>query len=277
VKSTVRSLAEIGGTWALIAGALLMASQTSSVPLRALLFLVIASRQYALIVLNHEAFHSLLSPRPKLNDWMGRFLLSFPLGSAFDVSRKKHLSHHRLLGRTEDPDYVWYEIGERHGLIGLVQHLLDLPRRQLTYTYAAKPNEKASKRLGWVIGYQVGWIAGLTALGGIWVYPLFWVAPLFLAVLLDKLRSFCEHTSSLPASSVPVVRTFLSNPVERFFLSPFDMNYHAEHHRFPHVPHYRLREYSAKLLELEGGTHYRAETSYLAALWRQTRTKEVPA
>lgn len=34
--------------------------------------------------------------------------------------------------------------------------------------------------------------------------------------------------------------SFISNPVERFFIAPNHMNYHAEHHFFPFVPHGNL-------------------------------------
>lgn len=274
-----RSLLEIAFTWALIAGAIALAVSTDSAPLRFLLFLTIASRQYALIVLHHEAFHGLLAVRPRLNDAIAKFLLAFPLGSTFEVSRKKHLAHHRLLGQKEDPDFVWYEVGEIDGVVGIFRYLLAVPSRQVSYTYATKADEAPIKRanLAWVGTYQIFLLVSLTRLGGWTTYPLFWVMPLFVAVLLDKVRSFCEHTSSLPANSLPVVRTFRSGRVERFFLAPFHMNFHAEHHRFPNVPHYRLPEFSERLREREHGTHYRTEGSYLTILWRNRRRFRVPA
>ncbi len=34
--------------------------------------------------------------------------------------------------------------------------------------------------------------------------------------------------------------TYLSNPIERMFVAPMNMNYHAAHHLWPSIPYYNL-------------------------------------
>jgi fatty acid desaturase len=87
-------------------------------------------------------------------------------------------------------------------------------------------------------------------------YLLLWMLPLFtvLQVLL-RLRAVCEH-GAVPDTSNPLTaaRTTIAPAWARFFLFPHHMNYHIEHHLYPSVPHYRLRE-CHDLLAARGALH----------------------
>jgi fatty acid desaturase len=63
-------------------------------------------------------------------------------------------------------------------------------------------------------------------------------------------RVFCDHANAGRAdgSGAPLLITYYSNPFERFFVAPFEMNYHAEHHLCPFVPHYNLPKLRALIL-----------------------------
>jgi fatty acid desaturase len=62
------------------------------------------------------------------------------------------------------------------------------------------------------------------------------------------LRTVAEHSGigSRPrftSESVDVVsttRTIVSNPIIRFLISPYAINYHTEHHLYPSVPYFHL-------------------------------------
>ena len=76
-------------------------------------------------------------------------------------------------------------------------------------------------------------------------YFALWLLPLgTLGSFYNDLRSFCEHSlvgrDAFDKSERMI--SFISNPVERFFIAPNHMNYHAEHHLFPFVPHNSLPE-----------------------------------
>jgi fatty acid desaturase len=95
---------------------------------------------------------------------------------------------------------------------------------------------------------QAAILAAFSAAGHPLAYFYLWVLPLVtLAVLFNGARVFCDHSVHAGASTAPeaLIVTYTSNPLERFFFAPFHMNFHAEHHFFPYVPHYnlpRLRE-----------------------------------
>lgn len=70
-----------------------------------------------------------------------------------------------------------------------------------------------------------------------------WILPLVtLVVLLNAVRVFCDHANAVdePDDEYHRLVSYVSTPLERFFIAPFHMNYHAEHHLFTYVPHYRL-------------------------------------
>ncbi len=209
-----RSYAEIGWTWLQIVAAWALVSIFEHWWAFLCAIPFIAARQYALAVLLHEGQHRLLHPRRQINDGIARWLLAAPLGADFDASRVSHLLHHRYLGNPAlDPDYPLYAEGRwrrQPGALG--------KRKEFFRSCAA----------------QAALVASLTLTIGIWAYPLLWLLPLALAGILDRLRIKAEHSPD------GRVWSHHSNPVERFFLAPFGMNRHREHHFAPHMPHHRL-------------------------------------
>jgi fatty acid desaturase len=90
--------------------------------------------------------------------------------------------------------------------------------------------------------WQVSLIGGLTFLVAWWAYPVLWLGPVYLAFVADNFRAFAEH--SWPESDFKANRhrliTYSSNPIERMFVSPCNMNCHAAHHLWPSIPYYNL-------------------------------------
>ena len=92
--STTRGLLETGGTWALLT-VLIGAYIWHPRPLTYLAaFVLVASRQYALLILMHDAFHSLLHPHRRVNDVVGAWCIGAACGSSYWGSRGSHLEHH---------------------------------------------------------------------------------------------------------------------------------------------------------------------------------------
>ena len=58
----------------------------------------------------------------------------------------------------------------------------------------------------------------------------------------DLVRSVLEHAQ--PESDAKAdqhrLTTFLSNPIEKIFFAPMNMNYHAVHHLWTSIPYYNL-------------------------------------
>ena len=80
--SPYRPLAETVLTWAVIAAIVIVYRHYPTAWTFAAAFILIASRQYALLILLHDAFHSLLHPTRRVNDFVVSMLVRAPCGSA---------------------------------------------------------------------------------------------------------------------------------------------------------------------------------------------------
>jgi fatty acid desaturase len=265
--SPARTVVEIGSTWLQLIAIIAVALYFDSIWLTVLAFVLVGARQYGLLILLHDASHGLLHPKRRVNDAMTLWLLAAPCGSSFINSRKTHLMHHRFLGDDiKDPDYFLYCSGApapKSHPFRFTWHFTKLVfGGQVIHTLFGKLGggtapAQSKAELGSKIRAllpvalaQLVILGAFTLAGHPFAYFYLWVLPLItLAVLFNGVRVFCDH--SVPAGSAThaeaLIVTYLSNPVERFFLSPFHMNFHAEHHFFPYVPHYNLPKLRALL------------------------------
>jgi fatty acid desaturase len=224
-------------------------------------FIVVSSRQQALLNCEHECVHRKFLPSLALNNFVGRYLCAAPVGSPFGVARARHLAHHRLLATPEDPDKGLHDGSPpKDTPLGLVRYFVHglLGGYALMVLFGPKegaiaPGPDSTRRdlLSILISQAVIAVA-LSALFAWWVYPALWLAPLASVTALSHLvRSFVEHaiTDSETRDHSNRLITIRSNLVERAVLSPYFMNYHAEHHLLPSVPAPRLRELSRTLAD----------------------------
>lgn len=159
-----------------------------------------------------------------------------------------------------------------------------------TDAHAADTNRRrhSPRDLAIIAGWQLLLAGGLTALAGwasggrtpldvlvrgLWGYPALWLLPVYLFTYLPNLvRSFVEHSHPEDDDKADEHRliTFLSNPVERLFMSPMNMNYHIAHHLWPSIPYYNLPTADAELRALpperREGLTWRG--SYAGYLWQ---------
>lgn len=106
--SPIRSMLEIFGTWLILLTTIGICLTWPNPIFYGIAFFIIASRQYALMILMHDGFHSLLHPNRKINQFISCILLAYPCGSTFWIGRKSHLTHHSTLGQCHDPDWELY-------------------------------------------------------------------------------------------------------------------------------------------------------------------------
>jgi fatty acid desaturase len=230
----------------------------------------VSARQYALAILLHDAQHTLLHRNKSLNRSLAIWLIAAPLGTDFEGSQRSHLDHHFHLGeQNEDPDYALYCFGEPAPKQSAWQIAFSFLARIaggkwvsiLDNLEAARPHEPATGharpllvrwafqltgfvvRLRTLILVQSVLLIAFTLAFGWYGYFALWLLPLtVLASFYNDFRIFCEH-SLVGRDAVGKderMVSYISNPVERFFFAPNHMNYHAEHHSFPFVPHHHL-------------------------------------
>jgi fatty acid desaturase len=254
-RRPARVLGDAALSWALVAAAVAAAALWREPWVWALAVLVIGSQQYALQILLHDGQHGTLLRTRRATRRFARWALSAPLLMPYESFRAKHLAHHRHLGSEADPDRYYHRSADK-GTLGRFAWFLTALGSALSTAAGAlrgsgtrsagRPRDAARSGPGDVapvVAAQLALAAALTAAAGPWGYPLLWWLPYFVGLfLMQNLRSFAEHAHPEPDALADRHRlvTFVSHPVERFFVAPHNMNFHAEHHLHPQVPYYHL-------------------------------------
>jgi fatty acid desaturase len=259
----------------------------------ALVFFVVSSRMNGCLTLAHDAWHTSLMPSRKWNDFFGGWLCSYPFGSVYGSARAGHLAHHKYLGTEKDPDSDFIGHFGRHMFVGqlIIMISSQLFGRKTAQMKAAEETyseeKQAAKSKGLpemfnVVVMQAIIGSTLWALSGhFWTYFLVWFFPIVtLGTLCYFIRAFGDHArlaSDPPGPQEGRLITFAHQLAwERAFLSPFEFNYHAEHHLFASVPHQHLPKLHGMVKDKEGYLRQvivrNNYTAFLAAYIKQVRS-----
>lgn len=273
--------AYLGAAWVLILGGMALFRWHPTWWTFAIGFAVVSARQQVLLNVEHECIHAQFVRSRIANDRVGVALCASPCGSPYWASRARHLAHHRRLATPDDPDAVLHTGVDKATGRGLARYfglglLGGYALRAVTAkmdTVVIDPSWRRRDRRNLVVA-QVILAVGFTLAFGWWAYPLLWLAPLMtVTVALHALRSFGEH-ALLPGEEVTHANrliTTTSNPLERFFMAPYNMNYHSEHHLFPWVLATNLPEVRRRLGDQPAVPARLTRRSYLGTLVRSVR------
>lgn len=253
--SVVALLAE----WTVIVAAAAVALAWWSWPAALLAGAVIATRQHALLVLYHDAVHGLIARPRRLNDLLINATVGVPLLLPVHLYRALHVSHHRHLGSERDPERVLLYRGQRWSYrplgtgalaLQLAGDLLGWNACVLSWRYFVERRRGGGLRLprtrfhpelvAQYALFAAAWGAAATAAPTFALrLALLWFLPyVTLTQLLQKLRSFAEHTDDEEAA----LRSCSWAPgiLGRLTLWPYNINYHREHHARPDLAWDRL-------------------------------------
>ena len=272
------NFAYLGLAWALMLGAIAVFWAVPAWYTFVAAFLVVSSRQQALLNCQHECGHGKFVSSRKWNAFVGRWFCAAPVGSPYESARHRHLTHHRLLATADDPDRDLHAGARTKTRAGMARHfiggmlggyagmvLMGPPPRD----GAGAGSGSARRDLVSLVVAQGALAAGFTLAFAWWIYPALWLAPLATLTVLSHLtRSFVEHAISEYEEEAHSNRliTITSNRVERFFVAPYSMNYHAEHHLVPSVPAPRLRRLHHELAARDDLPPLLVRPSYSQAL-----------
>jgi fatty acid desaturase len=223
-------------------------------PLTILLAVILlGGRQLGFGVLVHECGHRTLFASPRLNDFVGDWIVAPPTFNNMKAYMRGHLEHHRQAGTREDPDLANYRDYPISGARLRRKLLRDLTGRTGSRTLRRlgsgirnlrrlDPGTRASLLRG--LGANVAMLGVMTAFGAPWLY-LLWVAAFVVTnPLVSRIRQIAEH-AAVPDLYDPDprrnTRTLRANWLERLVFCPHQVNYHLEHHFLASVPIYRLR------------------------------------
>ncbi|CAN5176428.1 fatty acid desaturase family protein [soil metagenome] len=271
-RSRWRGLALVAHAWAVIvlAGAVFVIWPN---PLTYILaVMLIGARQLGLAILMHEAAHGGLHPNLKVNDGVGEWLCAATMGASLASYRPYHLTHHKYAQQAEDPDLVLSApfpttraslrrkivrdltgqtfFKQRFG--GVLEQLRgssgDQPKGAIFAGEVA--------RQGPFLLWNLGLLAVLSAMGLWWAWLALWIVPMATWFpLVTRLRNIAEHALVAKDEPDPFrhARTTKANWIERALIAPYQVNFHAEHHLFMHMPCWNLPK-AHRLLETKGLT-----------------------
>jgi fatty acid desaturase len=286
VRDTMLRWGLIGAAWAAVAQVPEWWAVALAIP-------VIGSSYYGLFIIGHDGMHRRLFHPRWLNDLWNDCLGQGPMGAVTHINNRNHLRHHQHLATDDDPDrhkHACFNKADHGELVGFVAGAVGLLRTarnvfQPGRATGRRADEESSdtytlRDVAIIGGVQLAIAGGVTAAIGWWAYPVLWLLPLFLfTYLADNLRSFCEHSQPRNdvASDGRRLITYVSNPLERWFLAPMNMNLHAAHHLWPSIPYYNLPRADAEMRRAPAAAGLEWRSSYLgyvARYWRALPLEE---
>ena len=277
-KSNVVGALLVLHAWALIFGSMALFVAWPNPLTFVLAVMVIGARQLGIAILMHDAAHGLLFANRRANEWVATWLCAAPVFTSLQLYRPYHLTHHRHTQQAEDPDLglsapfpitrksLWRKIGRDLSGQTAYQRRLEQFRRGLAREWKS-------------FAANLVLLAGLSAVGCWWLYPLLWLVPLATWYqLVSRVRNIAEH-AVVPDNDDPLrnTRTTLANFFERLFVAPYWVNYHLEHHLFMFVPCWRLPEAHRALLAAGLRDRMEIQPGYAAVLRLATSRREEDA
>tara|TARA_B100001939_G_scaffold322226_1_gene312512 strand:- start:60001 stop:61500 length:1500 start_codon:yes stop_codon:yes gene_type:complete len=245
--------------------------------------LLLASRQHALLVLYHDAVHFLIASNKRLNDFIINASAGVPLQLPVHMYRALHLSHHKDLGTDADPEKVllyrdqpwdYRPLNTSALLHQLAGDLFVINSLRMVWRYLGELRSQHRLKLTEMRFYPelllmllLFWISVAIA----WYFApettlkvlVIWFGSYFtFTQLLQKIRSFAEHTSA--EDDPELACSWSAGWLGRIFIWPYNINYHREHHKYAGIPWYRLPEVFA-------GTEQRKGNQLIEHLWKGNR------
>ena len=272
-------------TYAILGGCFYWMMHSQQLYVYATSFVLIGLMQYRIVISCHEAVHfSLLHPK-WLNELIGGINCAM-VGMNLERYRRQHMTHHWATSLEEDSDsYIYMPILQAKPGIHrfLVWVLGTVKEVALKFTAKSLTISKQKESTKLVHLHSLLLLLVNASLWGImfyffnwWFYFAFWVLPVgTLDVFMNRTRVFIEHgyVHLINGEGEPVrkehqVETIdiISNPIEKFFISPFSFNYHYSHHKYPSIPHYNNQKVHNMLKE-DGRVHL-VRKSYIRILAR---------
>ncbi len=246
---------------------------------------VVGTRFYALWVIGHDGLHRRLFTKTQHNDLFSDLFVFGAIGAITRLNNRNHIDHHLHLSSALDPDRHKHGSFNKRSPLELAAFLTGTSSllRSVWNVFGPKKEQAPSgvKRRytarDWTIlvAWQVLLITGLTWGIGFWAWPVLWLLPVYVFTFLgDNARAFVEHSHPEVDALADRHRlvNVVSNPVERLFFSPMNMNLHTAHHLWPSIPYYNLPIANEELQRLPAAQNIDVRSSYLGYIWLYLRS-----
>ncbi|MEH6699156.1 MAG: fatty acid desaturase family protein [Brevundimonas sp.] len=268
--------------------------------------MIIGTRQLGLAILMHEAAHGGLSRNLRLNDFLGHWLCAVPVGASLASYRPYHLAHHRFAQQAEDPDLILsapFPVSPASLRRKLIRDLTGQTffKQRVALPLAARaqaarlrePNVSATntddhayealvtgKSILPFLLVNAGLLAAFSLAGVWWAYFALWLLPMATWFpMVTRIRNIAEHAcvEGSAEDAFRAARTTRANWLERAFIAPYWVNFHAEHHLFMHVPCWKLPTLHRAVHTRSEGERMEVAGGYAEVLKRATTGRETDA
>ena len=243
-----------------------------------LAFLLMGPQFARFASLSHEAAHRLLFTNKRLNDWVGRWIVGYPVFISTDLYRRGHMAHHKDEFGPNEPDMNLYQ-GYPITKASFRRKL----RRDAFFNSGWK-NLKSLLR-GYRIDATRGHVQRIVAsqiviflvflLAG-WpqLYVLLWFVPWMTEWrVINRLRSIAEHGGMERSDDRRrTTHTVRQSLLPAFVMVPYNIGYHLAHHVDMGVPWRNLPKLHEELIAA-GYVTPELEYSSYRALWRKLRAR----
>ena len=260
-KSSLMGTLLVAHAWLVIFSLLFIYTLFPSFILYLVVITLIAGRQLGLAILMHEGAHGLIANNVRFNNYISQFFCAFPMAVDTYDYRHYHLKHHRHTQTEDDPDLVLSKpfpitkssfirkmLRDLTGITGIKQRYQSIQKTFDNDTLKVDGKEisgfKSKATLRGIFLSQILIFISMSIVGNWWYYFAFWIVPaLTIFQFFYRIRNIAEH-AVVPndCDDFNNARTTNASFIERFFVAPYYVNYHLEHHLFMFVPCYKLKD-----------------------------------
>ena len=283
--SPLKMALAIFNDWFFIVLIILVCDNFFSWPLYIFSALFISTKMHALGVLSHDAVHYRIAPKKIINDLIANLFLCWPLFIKVQGYRNEHFPHHKYVNSDLDPDLIrkknhpdWIFPKTKRNLFKIF--LFDIlginlgqyaKRLKFSLHYQSKKKEAPSMQLGRILFYLI--IVSFLQSQNLWKeFFLYWIIPyITFFKAIRRIRTLAEHFAIKNGDT----RTVLPFFWERLLFSPHSVNFHAEHHLFPHIPFYNLKKLHKALMNSPYKDQLYFTKSYLGVIKEATQFQGV--
>ena len=195
-------------------------------------------------ILMHESAHKLLFTNKRWNDFIGKWVVAYPVFTPVQLYRRVHFAHHKDEFGPDEPDIAFYRpypCTRRALYRRLFRDAVGISGWKNFVPLVKNTTRKGPFRsigLSILAVQIVLWAAMWAATGRWWIYPLLWFLPWMTEWhVINRLRSIAEHggmerSPDRRATTHNVRQSWLA----RFWIVPYNTGWHLAHHVDMGVP-----------------------------------------
>lgn len=250
-----RNAITTGWLWVESIGIIAIAAWLNNPFVYAIAFVLMTRAFVRFNILGHEAVHRTLFTNTAVNDFVGKWLLSYHALVPFELYRRGHINHHRDEMGPKEPDTALYAgypvtkasmrrklIRDATGQSGwkILKGLLRGTRNPRTKTVARR-----------IVAAQIVLLAIATAVGRPELWLLLWFLPWMTGWrVVNRLRALAEHGGMTRSDDRrETTHHIRQSALARFFMVPYHVGWHLAHHVDMGVPCWNLPKLHDELVE----------------------------